>query len=106
VLDAEERTGQEDVVEAREVLVEPRAEREEARHLADDVDLPLVWPQDAGQHLEERALAGAVGPDHADGLAMADAEGDVLESPEWSAPVALQASLNDSRTVVRRVSRG
>jgi hypothetical protein len=60
--DAEERPGEPDVVAAREVLVEARAERQQARDVADDVDRALVRLDDPGEHLEQRALAGAVGP--------------------------------------------
>src|SRR5438067_2099320 len=38
--------------------------------------------QCAAKHLQQGALAGAIGPDDADALAPADFEAEVLESPE------------------------
>ena len=38
VVDAEERAGQADVVAAREILIEPGPERQQARDVADDLD--------------------------------------------------------------------
>ena len=60
----------------------PTPEAEEPGHLAADVDDALGGPHDPRQHLEERALAGAVRPDHGQRLAVVDLEVDVAEGPE------------------------
>ncbi len=62
----------EDHVVARgEVGVEADAELDERRHAPVDVDLARVEPVDAGQALEQRALARAVAADDAEELARA-----------------------------------
>ncbi len=71
--DAEERAGEPDVVAARQVGVEARAERQQARDVADDVDRALVRLDDPGEDLEQRALAGAVRADDGEALAVDDA---------------------------------
>ena len=47
-------------------------------HAARHKGLARAGPEDAGQHLERRRLAGAVGADESDPLARRDGEGDVL----------------------------
>jgi hypothetical protein len=56
--------------------------------MADDVDLAFVGLDDPGEDLEEGALAGPVGPDDRQALAVDDPETDVTERPEMRRPVA------------------
>ena len=60
VVEAHERAGEQDVLAPAQVLVEPRAERQQARDVAVDLDRALRRQDDPGQDLEERRLAGAV----------------------------------------------
>src|SRR5439155_26463363 len=66
----------------RQLLVEARAQRQEAGNPAADLDGAFGRPHDSRQDLEQRALARAVGPDDAQRLAMGDAQRDVPERPE------------------------
>ena len=79
--DAQQRAGQRDVLAARQVLVEAGLEAEQRGDVAVDRDHALGRADDAGEHQQQRALAGAVGPDDADRLAAAHLEGDVLAAP-------------------------
>ena len=85
---AEERAGEADVVAARQVGVEAGTERQQARHVADDVDGALVRLDDPGEDLEQRALAGAVRADDREALAVDEPERDVAEGPEVGRSVA------------------
>ena len=49
--------------------------------LAVERDVALVRPVDAGDQVEERRLAGAVRPDHADDLALVDVQVEVRRRP-------------------------
>ena len=70
---------QRDVVAGGEVRVEADAELDERRHPPVAPDLPPVGAVDAGQALQQRALAAAVAPDDAEELPRLDREGDVLQ---------------------------
>ena len=59
---------------------EPSSSRAETRPLT--LTDPDRRGQDAGHHLQQRALAGAVLADHAEGFALANGEADVLQGPE------------------------
>src|SRR4026209_1577022 len=102
--DAEERPGQPDVVVPRQVRVEPRAQRQQARDVTDDIDDALVRLDDPGEDLQERALAGPVRPDDREALAGRALERDVAECPEVGRTlVALQEVLE--RVTDRRLAR-
>ena len=71
-----------DVLAAGELRVEPRAQLEERRHPALHGDPAVSRLDDAGDHLQERALAGTVHADDPQRGALPDLNGDVPESPE------------------------
>ena len=73
-----ERPREEDVLDRRVLRVEARSQLEQRRDAAVDGDAPVVRRQDAGQHLQQRRLAGSVRPDHAEGLAVRDRERQVV----------------------------
>ena len=79
---AENRAVEEDVLAARQVRMEARADLEQARDAAVQVDVAFGRRGDARQDLQQRALAGAVRADDADDFADADLERDVLQRPE------------------------
>ena len=68
-----------DVVARREVLVEADAELDERRQSPVHPDPPAVDAVDAGEALQQRALAAAVAPGDAEELAAAHVEGDVVQ---------------------------
>ena len=76
----EERPVDPDVVARGELGVEPDPELDERRESSVDTDEPCVLAVDAGEDLEQRALAAAVRPDDAEELASHDREADVVES--------------------------
>jgi hypothetical protein len=63
-------------------VVEADPELDEGGQPAGDADPPGVGPVDARQQLQQSALAGAVAPDDAEELALADLEGDAAERPQ------------------------
>src|SRR2546422_3613528 len=84
-------------------------------HRADAADLTVLeahaaraWSRDAGEDVDERRLAGAVGPDDRDELARVDPEAHAVEgtelSVEFSEPVRLQNHARDAGTGRRRVT--
>src|SRR6185503_13138770 len=81
---------EDDVVGGGEVGVEPDAELDERRQAAPDRDRAAVDGVDAGQALQQRALARPVAPDDAEELALLDGERDVLERDEVLAAAAAQ----------------
>ena len=60
--------------------------------MAVDLDHALGRGEDPGEDLEQRALAGAVGPDDAQRLAVRDRERDVAQRPEVGVAVAAHAA--------------
>src|SRR4029079_1860685 len=68
-----------EIAEPIEIVAGPR--------MPERQDAPLVWPDDVHQDSHERALAGPVGAQQAEDLALLDIEGDALE--RWRLPVAL-----------------
>ena len=78
----EERRVQVDVLAPRELRMEPGSELEEPRHPPALTDQSLGRPKDPGDHLQERALAGAVVPDQREELPLGDVERDVAQGPE------------------------
>src|SRR5262249_55634461 len=66
---AEKLPAVEDVLRAREMRVEARAELEQREHLAHGLVPSRRGVQDPGQDLQERALASAVSADEAEPLA-------------------------------------
>ena len=74
----EQRAVEVEVLAAGQLAVEAGAELEQAGDAAVHLDLAGGRPQDAGEHLEQRRLAGAVGADQPDRLAVADDDVDVV----------------------------
>ena len=77
--EAVQRAVEEDVLAAGEVAPEAGAELELGDDLAAAGDAAGVQRHDPRQHAQRRGLAGAVAPDHADGLAGLDAQRDVAQ---------------------------
>ena len=82
LVDAEERSGQVDVVAACQVLLESCTERQQRRHPSVGLDLSLARLEDPRQREKERALAGTVGSDDRERLAELEGQVDVAECPE------------------------
>jgi hypothetical protein len=83
---AEDGAVQEHVFPAGELGMEP-ADFQQAGHATGEIDsVALGGRRDPRQHLQQRALAGAVGSDDADDLADVDPERDVLQRPERLLP--------------------
>src|SRR5262249_6468961 len=82
-----------DVFTAAQLQMEPGPELDERADLAaaPDEDAPLRGPMDAGDELQQRALARSIAPDEADRLSMADAERDVAQRPQLLALFAAVA---------------
>ena len=70
---------EDDVLAARQLAVEADAERQQRAHAPVDLDAARVRRQDPGHRAHQRRLAGAVGADDAEHLALGHLEGDVLE---------------------------
>ena len=89
---AEDGAVQVDVLPAGEFRMEPSTQLEQGRQAAVDGGRSLVGPEDAGQHLEQRALAGSVAADDAERLSLLDVQGEVAQGPELfvAGPVARQ----------------
>ncbi len=88
-LDAEHDAAEGDVGARREVGVEADAELDHRSDASADVDRPRVDRVDVGEQADQRALAGAVGADDAEELALLDVEGDPVENRQGSLPAAL-----------------
>ena len=76
---AEQRAVDADVVACVEIRVEADAELDERREPAVDADGAGVGAVDAGEDLQQRALAAAVRADDAEALAVRRREADVVE---------------------------
>lgn len=72
----------EDVFPAGEQGMKPGAHFDQRSHLSPDRDLALVRPEDAVQHFQQCALAGAVGADNPQGVSPLQGKGDVVDRPE------------------------
>ena len=83
----EDRAVEEDVLAARELLVEARADLEQRAEAARDPGVARGRGHDPRQDLEQRALARAVEPDDPDRLAAGDLEAHVPQRPEARGPV-------------------
>src|SRR5690606_33931920 len=79
---AEDRAVEVDVLLARELGVEPRADLQERPDAAVELDAPASRGGAAREDLEERRLAGAVAPDDPERLAVRHLERDVVEGVE------------------------
>ena len=79
--EAEHLAAHDRVLRAAEVGVEAEAELEQRGDAAADAEAALGRLRGAGEDLEQRALAGAVGADDADRLAGGDLEADVAQHP-------------------------
>src|SRR4051794_27512836 len=66
------------VVASRQIGVEADAQLDERRQSPGDADTPGVDLVDAGEALQQRALAGAVAPDDSKELALLDLDRDVV----------------------------
>src|ERR1700704_2550509 len=62
--------------------MEAGADFQQACHMPFDLDASFAGFGDAGQYLQQRALAGAIASDDTDDLATPDLEIDVLQRPE------------------------
>src|SRR5205823_913172 len=71
-----------DVLPAGVLGLEASAQLQQRRHPPGDLDPAAVRAEDAGQDLEQRALARAVVPDHAQELALRHLEADLSQRPE------------------------
>ncbi len=92
-----------DVVVRREVEVEADAELDEGRHAPARPDASRVGPVDAGQALQQRALAAAVASDDAEEFPRGDREVDVLQRVKLlvaRAPQRMQRSLLECVTAL------
>ena len=96
--EAEDRAVQVDVLASAQLHVEAGAEFEQRGQTADVRHAPALGTKDAGEALEQRALARAVRTDDTEGLAGKDLEIDVAERPELLVPRA--APLEDRRLEV------
>ena len=86
-----------------QLAVEADAERQQRAHAAVDLDPPAGRRQDAGDRAHERRLAGAVGADHAQHLAVRDLERDVPERLDL-ADDPLAPAQPQQRALERRVA--
>jgi len=59
--------------------MEPRTDLEQRPDITGDVDLAFRGRRDAAEDLQQRALAGPVLADYADGFARRHIEGDIVE---------------------------
>src|SRR6185295_17883865 len=84
--EAEHRGVEHDVLPAGELRMEPRAELEDRGDLALDLDAPSGRRGDAGEDLEQSALAGAVLADDREALAAREREAHAIERPERPMP--------------------
>ena len=73
---------EDDVFARGQLRVEADAELDEGRQPAGHLDPAGVRPVDAGEQLQQGALAGAVAADDAEELALLDLEGDPIEGPQ------------------------
>ena len=81
-LHAEDRAVEEDVLAARELRVEARADLEQAADASADLGAARGRRRDPREDLQERRLPGAVASDDAEDLALGHLERDVLERPD------------------------
>src|SRR5215207_8480741 len=79
---AEDGRVQVDVLAAGQLAVEAGPQLQQRGDAAPDADRPGGRGQDAGQHLQQRRLARAVGADQPDGLAGPDLQIHVAQGPE------------------------
>src|SRR5262249_17147782 len=79
---AHDRPVEINVLPSREVGMEARSHLDQGADAAADGKRSVCRGRDAGEDLENRALAGAVRPDQSDGLAPPDLEAHVTEGPE------------------------
>jgi hypothetical protein len=82
---------------ARDAAADPRARREMIQNRAVEADGPLVRPQETGDHVEDRGLAGAVGSDQAADLAAFDRERALVERPQAAETLGNSADLEIAR---------
>ena len=80
---------EEDIFVAAELGMEADAELDEGGDAASGDDLALAGLQDAGDDLQQGALAGAVVPQQTQSLALLDAQVDVIQGEEMLAALAL-----------------
>ena len=88
--EAEHDAVERDVVVGGEIGVKADAQLDERRHASVAPDPSLVGAIDAGEALQQRALAAAVAPDDAKELPGRDREGDVLQRVQLLVPRAAQ----------------
>jgi hypothetical protein len=101
--EAQDGSVQIDVVVAGEFGIESGAEFQQGRNAPVDRERTAGRLQNAGHHLQQRALAGAVFADDAEGFAAAYFEADIVQGPEIL--VALQPVKREQllQPVARRV---
>jgi len=86
LLHAEERPAQIHVFAPRELGVKAGADLEQRRHASPDLRPPFGRVRDAGEDLEQRALARAVQANDPEDLAMGNIERYIPERPEMGLP--------------------
>jgi hypothetical protein len=88
---AENRAAQIHVLETGQLWMKPRPHFDQGGQPPADRDFARRRHRDAGQQLENRALAGTVVTDDAERFALADLKGNVAQGPEFVHAPASQA---------------
>src|SRR5438309_639181 len=105
-LEAAQRRPESEVLARREIVVDPGAVGDDADQrahglgragdvVAGDARGPARRPQQRGEDLQQRRLAGAVGAEQRDGLAAAHLEADAVEDGEQTEDLAYTADTNE-----------
>ena len=100
---AHQQAVEQDVLPAREFVMESRAQFDQRRQRAIDGDRTFGRPVDAGDNFQQRALARSIASNDADGLPMGYVKRYILDRLEIVIAGAVRKSLeNNSRTVSGR----
>jgi len=78
---AQAQSAENRVVASRQVRHEAQRQRQQLAARLGAFDAAAVGPQDAGEHAQQGALARAIASDHAETLAAAQFEADILQRP-------------------------
>ncbi len=96
---AHDRAAEADVLAAREVRVKGHVQVQQAGSARAHLQVAFGGGGDAREQPQQRGLAGAVGADHAKGLAPRDREVDVPQRPELDVVLAVAEELPDPAAV-------